>query len=65
MDKLLKKIEMGNFIITALKSILKLVKLQSLFAKRCKTRKIYSPAKLAFLYTFVLRTEVVLRTELI
>ena len=39
-DKILKKFEIGKFIITALKSILKLVKLQSLVAKRCKMWKI-------------------------
>ena len=44
MDKILKKVEMGKFITTALKSILKLVKLQSLVAKCCKMRKI-SPCK--------------------
>ena len=36
MGKILKKVEIGKFITTALKSILKLVKLQSLVAKRCK-----------------------------
>ena len=35
-----EKFEMGKFITTALKSILKLVKLQSLVAKCCKMRKI-------------------------
>ena len=40
MDRILKKVELGNFITTALKSILKLVKLQSLVAKCCKMRKI-------------------------
>ena len=35
-DKILKKVEMGKVITTALKSIVKLVKLQSLVAKRCK-----------------------------
>ena len=39
-DKILKKVEIVKFITTALKSILKLVKLQSLVAKCCKTRKI-------------------------
>ena len=39
MGKILKKVEMGKFITTALKSILKLVKLQSLVAKRCKMWK--------------------------
>ena len=39
MGKILKKIELGKFITTALKSILKLVKLQSLVAKRCKMWK--------------------------
>ena len=34
MDKILKKVEIQKFITTALKSILKLVKLQSLVAKR-------------------------------
>ena len=37
--KILKKVEIGKFITTALKSILKLVKLQSLVAKRCKMWK--------------------------
>ena len=41
MDRILKKVEMGKFTTTALKSILKLVKLQSLVAKCCKMRKIY------------------------
>ena len=40
MDKVLKKVEIVKFIATALKSILKLVKLQSLVAKCCKARKI-------------------------
>ena len=35
----LEKVEIGKFITTALKSILKLVKLQSLVAKRCKMWK--------------------------
>ena len=35
-EKVLKKVEMGKFITTTLKSILKLVKLQSLVAKRCE-----------------------------
>ena len=39
MGKILKKIEIGKFIITALKRILKLVKLKSLVAKRCKMWK--------------------------
>ena len=38
-DKILKKVEIGKFITTALKSILKLVKLQSFVAKRCKMWK--------------------------
>ena len=38
-DKILKKVEIGKFITTALKSILKLVKLQSLVVKRCKMWK--------------------------
>ena len=41
MDRILKNVQMGKFITTALKSILKLVKLQSLVAKCCKMRKIY------------------------
>ena len=40
MDRILKKVEVGKFISTALKSILKLVKLQSLVAECCKMRKI-------------------------
>ena len=40
MDRILKKVEMGKFITTALKNILKLVELQSLAAKCCKMRKI-------------------------
>ena len=40
--EILKKVEMGKFhITTALKSILKLVKLQSLVAKCCEMRKIW------------------------
>ena len=39
MGKILKKAEIGKFITTALKSILKLVKLKSLVAKRCKMWK--------------------------
>ena len=39
-DRILKKVEVGKFITTALKSILKLVKLQSLVAKCRKVRKI-------------------------
>ena len=35
MDKILKKVEIKKFITTALKSNLKLIKLQSLVAKRC------------------------------
>ena len=38
-DKILKKVEIEKIISTALKSILKLVKLQSLVAKRCKMWK--------------------------
>ena len=40
-DKIFKKFKIVQFIITALKSIPKLVKLQSLVAKCCKMRKIY------------------------
>ena len=40
MDRILKKVEVGKFVTTALKGILKLVKLQSLVAKCCKMRKI-------------------------
>ena len=40
MDRILKKVEVGKFITTALKRSLKLVKLQSLVAKCCKMRKI-------------------------
>ena len=39
MGKILKKVEIGKFITTALKSILKLVKLKNLVAKRCKMWK--------------------------
>ena len=39
MDKILKKVEIEKFITTALKNILKLVKLQSLVAKRWKIWK--------------------------
>ena len=39
-DKILKNIEIVKFITTALKSILNLVKLQSLVAKCCKMQKI-------------------------
>ena len=38
-DNILKKVGIGKFITTSLKSILKLVKLQSLVAKRCQTWK--------------------------
>ena len=38
-DKILKKAEIGKFITTAFKSILKLVKLQSFVAKHCKMWK--------------------------
>jgi hypothetical protein len=38
---------------------MKLVKSQNLVAKCCKTLKIYSLAKFAFLYKFVLRAEIV------
>ena len=41
MDRILKNVQMGKFITTALKRILKLVKLQSLVAKFCKMRKIW------------------------
>ena len=41
-DKILKKVEIRKFIITAFKSIQKLVKLQSLVAKRCKMWKMYA-----------------------
>ena len=39
MGKILKKVEVGKFITTAFKNILKLVKLQSLVAKRSKMWK--------------------------
>ena len=39
MGKILKKVEIGKFITTASKRILKLVKLKSLVAKRCKMWK--------------------------
>ena len=42
MDKIVKKVEIEKFITTALKSILKLVKLQSLVTKRCKMWKMYA-----------------------
>ena len=42
MGKILKKVEVGKFITTALKSILKLVKLQSLVAKRYKMWIMYA-----------------------
>ena len=38
MGKILKKVEIGKFITTVLKSILKLVKLRSLVAKRPKIK---------------------------
>jgi hypothetical protein len=42
------------YIIIAQKSILKLVKLQSLVAKCCKMRKIYSPVKFEnFVYNYL------------
>ena len=40
MDRILKKVKMGKFITAVLKSIQKLVKLQSLVAKCCKMWKI-------------------------
>ena len=58
MDRILKNVEVGKFITTALKSVLKLVKLQNLVAKCSKMRKIYIALQsLRILYTFVLRTE--------
>ena len=39
MGKIFKKVEIGKFITTALKSILKLVKLKILFSKRCEMWK--------------------------
>ena len=42
MDKILKKVEVEKFITTALKSILQLVKLQSLISKHCKMWKMYA-----------------------
>ena len=58
MDKILKKVEIEKFITTALKSILKLVKLQSLVAKRCKMWKTYACEDCKFCtYIFGLRTE--------
>ena len=53
MGKILKKVEIGKFITTALKIILKLVKLKSLVAKRCKMWKLqaYEDCKFCiFLY---------------
>ena len=38
-DKILKNVEIGKFITTALKSILNVVKSQSFVAKRCKMWK--------------------------
>ena len=38
-DKIFQNVEIVKFITTALKSVLKLVKLQSLVAKCCKMRK--------------------------
>jgi hypothetical protein len=40
------------------KKLSKLEQLQSLVAKCCKIRKVYSSAKLANLYTFLLRAEI-------
>ena len=45
-DKIFRNMEIANFITTALKSILSLVKLQSLVAKCCKMQK-YNPVKFA------------------
>ena len=47
-DKIFKNIEIVKFITTALKSIVKLVKLQSLVAKCCKMQKI-QPCKFCIL----------------
>ena len=41
-DKIFKNIEIVKFITTALKSVLKLVKLPSLVTKCCKMQKIYA-----------------------
>ena len=50
MDKILKKVGLEKFITTALKSILKLVKLLSLVVKRCKMWKMYACEDCKFVY---------------
>ena len=50
MDKTLKKFEVGKFITTALKSILKLIKLQSLVVKCCKNEENIALQRLRILY---------------
>ena len=58
-DRIFKNIEIVKFITTALKSVLRLVKLQSLVAKCCKMQKIqtFICKNLQILCTFALRAE--------
>ena len=56
-QKIFRIIKVVKFITTALKSVLNLVKLQSLFAKCCKMQKNISLQNLQILYTFVLLAE--------
>ena len=58
-DKLFKNIEIAKFITTALKNVLKLVKLPSLVAKCSKMQK-YKPAKFAnFVYFRITRGKLI------
>ena len=58
-DKIFKNVEIVKFITTALKSVLKLVKLQSLVAKCCKMQKI-QPVKFAnFVYFCITRGKLI------
>ena len=58
-DKILKNIELVKFITTALKSVLNLVKLQSLVAKYCKMQKIqaYKVCKFCILLYYARKTD--------
>ena len=52
-DKIFKKFEIVQFVITALKSIPKFVNLQGLVGKCCKMGKIYTPVKFANFVYFI------------
>ena len=58
-DRVFKNIEIVKFITTALKSVLKLVKLQSLVAKCCKMQKIqtYKICKFCVLLHYARKTD--------